>query len=173
MFMNISRIKKIAFCFLLSAFCFSVSAQAKFGHVDYGEIIKNMHGIDSVQLIITNYAAELQAIGEQMAIEFQEKEAAYQKLANTPNTAPAILKIRQDELVAIYKRIQEFGESVDADIRDKQEEVLEPFQNRLLEAIKKVAKANNYTYIFDISTLAFISPYDDLTDKVKTELGIK
>jgi outer membrane protein len=171
--MNISFIKKIAFCFLLSAFCFNVFAQAKFGHVDYGEIIKNMHGIDSVQTLITNYATELQAIGEQMAVEFQEKHAAYERLANTPNTAPAILKIRYDELTAIYKRVQEFAQSIKVDVKDKQEELLEPFQNKLLEAIKKVAKANNYAYIFDVSTLLFMSPSDDLTNKVKAELGIK
>ncbi len=159
------------FCFLL--FSFNVSAQTKFGHVDYGEIIKNMSGIDSVQTVITNYATELQAIGQQMEKEFQEKYAAFETLSASPNTAPAILKIRQDELQAIYKRIQEFSQSMEMEVRDKQTELLEPFQNKLLEAIKKVAKAHNYTYIFDITTLQFSSPNDDLTTLVKAELGIK
>jgi len=160
-----------AFCFLL--FSFTCSAQSKFGHVDYGEIMKNMSGIDSVQTVIKNYATELQTIGEQMAKEFQEKQTAYEKLANTPNTSPAILKIRQDELMAMYKRIQEFAQSMEVDVQDKQLELLEPFQLKLLEAIKKVAKANHYNYVFDISTVLFSSPNDDLTSKVKAELGIK
>jgi outer membrane protein len=163
----------LAFCLLLSAFSLSVSAQVKFGHVDYGEVMKNMHGIDSIQTVVTEYATELQAIGEQMAKEFQEKQNAYEKLTNSPNTAPAILKIRYEELQAMYRRIQEFEQSMQMDLRDKQEEVLVPFQKKLLEAIKKVAKASSYTYVFDISTLMFHSPNDDLTNLVKAELGIK
>jgi len=160
-----------AFCFLLSSF--TCSAQSKFGHVDYGEIMKKMHGIDSVQTFIANYAADLQSIGEQMVKEFQEKNAAFEKLANSSNTSPAILKIKKEELLAMYKRIQEFTGSIEVDVQDKQLELLEPFQTKLLDAIKKVAKANNYNYIFDISTLLFSSSSDDLTDKVKAELGIK
>jgi len=175
--MSISKIinhkSKIVFCFLFSAFCFNCFAQSKFGHVDYGEIMRNMQGIDSIQNVVINYAAGLQAVGEQMVKEFKEKEAAFERLANTPGTSQAVLKIRQDELGAILKRIQEFAQSMEADIQDKQLELLEPFKNRLLDAIRKVAKVNHYNYIFDITTLMFSSPTDDLTVQVKAELGIK
>jgi outer membrane protein len=132
-----------------------------------------MKGIDSIQTVVTNYESELQAIGEQMYTEFQEKQAALEKLVNAGSTSQAILKIKQDELQAMYKRIQEFGQSAEIDLRDKQMELLEPFQEKLKEALKKVAKANGYNYIFDISTLLYKSPNDDLTDKVKAELGIR
>jgi outer membrane protein len=161
---------------LFSVLLFSVllcSAQSKFGHVDYSEIMKNMPGIDSAQTIVSSFYADLQTIGEQMAKELKEKETAFETLMNNPNTSQAILKIKQDEIAAMYKRFQEFSQSADGDLRDKQLEVLEPFQNKLLDAIKKVAKANNYNYIFDISTLLFFSASDDLTGKVKAELGIK
>ena len=148
-------------------------AQSKFGHVDYGSIISKMDGIDSIQTIIKNFKAELQAIGEEMAKEFKEKQAALEKLASNSGTSQAVLKIKQEELAAMYKRIQEFADSMDKDVRDKQLELLEPFQTKLVETIKKVAKASNYNYIFDVSTLVFYAASDDLTDKVKTELGIK
>ncbi|MCL2167889.1 MAG: OmpH family outer membrane protein [Lentimicrobiaceae bacterium] len=169
---NLQKISFLLFSFLLFPFL-PCSAQSKFGHVDYSEIIKNIPGIDSIQTIITNYTADLQAIGEQMAKEFEEKQSAFEKLTNTPNTSQAVLKIKQDELMAIYKRIQEFSQSAEADIQEKQVELLEPFQNKLLEAIKTIAKKESYNYVFDISTLLFHSQEDDLTDKVKTELGIK
>jgi outer membrane protein len=159
-----------AFCFL---FIFHASAQSKFGHVDYGEIMKNMKGIDSIQILVKEYEIELQTIGEQMLKEFQEKQTAFEQLKNSSNTSPAILKIKQDDLVAMYKRIQEFSQSAEIDLRDKQLELLEPFRNKLEETIKKVAKANNYNYVFDITILLFHSPNDNLTDKIKMELGIK
>ena len=148
-------------------------AQSKFGHVDYGEIMKNMHGIDSAQAVMANFKDDLQTIAEQMAKELQEKQSDLEKLASNANASQAILKIKQDELLALYKRMQEFSQASEDDIADKQLELLEPFQTKLLGAIKKVAKANDYNYIFDVSTLLFFAPSDDLTDKVKTELGIK
>jgi outer membrane protein len=149
------------------------SAQSKFGHVDYTAIITNMQGIDSIQTVLTNYVADLQTIGEQMEKEFVEKQTAFEQLASAGNTTQTVLKIRQDEINAMYKRIMEFKQSADADIQDKQAELLEPYQTKLSEAIKKIAKANNYNYVFDISVLLFYAPSDDLTDKVKAELGIK
>ena len=44
--------------------------------------------------------------------------------------------------------------------------------NSIKEAIKKVAEAGNYTYVFDITTLAFHADSDDLTEAVKKQLGI-
>jgi len=172
--MSYSKLRIIVVALFIFQFsvvnCFS---QTKFGHVDYSEIIKNMKGIDSIQNLIVNFRADQQAIGEEMGKEFKEKQAALEKLANNPNTSQSVLKIRQEELVAMYKRIQDFADSMDAEIRDKQLELLEPFQTALLNAIKKVAKANNYTYVFDITTLMFYASSDDLTNKVKEELGIK
>jgi Skp family chaperone for outer membrane proteins len=170
--MKKKNISFLLFSFLLfsSTVC---SAQSKFGHVNYVEVLNNMHGIDSIQNIVQEYRTELQTIGEQMQKEFQEKFEAFEKLSNTPGTSPAILKIRQDDLAAMYKRIQEFGQSAEIDLRDKQMELWEPFDIKLKEAIKKIAKVNQYNYIFDVNTLLFQSPVDDLTDKVKAELGIK
>jgi outer membrane protein len=148
-------------------------AQSKFGHVDYAGTISNMPGIDSIQGVLGGYVLDLQAIGEQMEKEFEEKYTALENLANAANTSQAVLKIKQDEVQAMYKRIEEFKRSAEADIQDKQMELLEPFQTRLADAIKKIAKAENYNYVFDISTLLFYAPADDLTDKVKAELGIK
>ena len=174
---NLTVLRSYGLTLLLFSLCllFSLngSAQSKFGHVDYSSIITKMQGIDSVQTIIQNFQAELQAIGEEMSKEFKEKQAALEKLANSPNTSPAVLKIKQEELVAMYKRIQDFADSMDADVRDKQLELLEPFQTKLLNTIKKIAKANNYSYIFDTQTLIYYATGDDLTNKVKAELGIQ
>jgi len=132
-----------------------------------------MSGIDSIQNLLTEYVADLKTIDEQMEKEFVEKQTALEQLINTGNTSQAILKIKNDELQAMYKRIIEFKQSADADIQDKQAELLEPFQTKLSDAIKKIAKAENYNYVFDISSLLFYAPTDDLTDKVKAELKIK
>lgn len=146
--------------------------KAKFGHVDYASIMKVMPGIDTAQTALLNFQQELQETGQAMATEFKQKEADYVKLANSGASA-AILKVKEDELQKLYMRIQEFASISEQDLQSKQVELLKPFQDNLIAAIKEVAEAGNYTYIFDISTLAFHADSDDLTNAVKTKLGIQ
>ncbi|MDR2971537.1 MAG: OmpH family outer membrane protein [Bacteroidales bacterium] len=168
-----SPLHLLPFLFFLLFPSFNCSAQSKFGHVDYSAIITNMPGIDSIQNVINDYVSDLQIINNQMEKEFEEKQIALENLSKSANISQAILKLKQDELLAMYKRIQEFKQSAQNDIQDKQVELLEPFQTKLSEAVKKIAKINKYNYVFDISVLLYYTLGDDLTDKVKAELGIK
>ncbi|MCQ2284321.1 MAG: OmpH family outer membrane protein [Bacteroidales bacterium] len=146
--------------------------KAKFGHVDYGAIMKEMPGIDTAQTALLNVQKELQEAGQQMANEFKQKEAEYGQMANNGASA-AVLKVKEDELTKLYARIQEFAAISEQELQVKQAELLKPFQDNLLAAIKSVAEAGNYAYVFDISTLAFYADSDDLTTAVKNKLGIK
>ncbi len=166
--------KKFLIIIAAALLCFTTgyAQKAKFGHVDYGEIMKVMPGIDTAQQALVEYQQELEAVGKQMADEFKTKQAEYANLTNT-TTSSAILKVKEDELSKLYTRLQDFVSSSEADMQRKQLELLQPFQDRLLAAIKKVAEANKYTYVFDVTLCAFHNDSDDLTPAVKAELGIK
>ena len=73
----------------------------------------------------------------------------------------------------MYVRIQEFSQNAEEELLLRQQELLKPFQDRLLAIVKKIAEAENYTYVFDTSTLLQYDGGNDITDKVKKELGIK
>lgn len=146
--------------------------KAKFGHVDYGNVMKEMPGIDTAQQALLLYQQELEAVGKQMADEFKAKQAEYANLVNT-STSSAILKVKEDELMKLYKRLQDFVSSSEKDLQAKQIELLKPFQERLLGAIKTVAERGKYNYVFDITLCAFHTDADDLTAAVKNELGIQ
>jgi outer membrane protein len=146
--------------------------KAKFGHVDYGAVLKEMPGIDTAQQALMTYQQELEAVGQQMADEFKTKQAEYTNLANS-TTSSAILKVKEDELMKLYKRLQDFVSSSEQELQAKQIELLKPFQERLLAAIKTVAEREKYTYVFDITMCAFHNQADDLTAAVRTELDIK
>ena len=158
----------IAVCCITAGY----AQKAKFGHVDYGAIMKEMPGIDTAQQALVEYQQELEAVGKQMADEFKAKQTEYANLANT-TTSSAILKVKEDELTKLYTRIQDFVSSSEMDIQNKQIELLKPFQDKLLDAIKKVAENGKYTYIFDVTMCAFHTDAEDITAAVKTELGIK
>lgn len=146
--------------------------KAKFGHVDYAAIMKEMPGIDTAQTNLLSLQKELQEAGQMMAEELKTKEAEYNRLAAS-GASSAILKVKEDEITKMYARFQEFASNSEQELQVKQVELLKPFQDRLVDAIKTVAENGKYTYVFDISTLAFSSDSDDLTKAVKTQLGIK
>lgn len=146
--------------------------KAKFGHVDYAAIMKEMPGIDTAQTNLLSLQKELQETGQMMAEELKAKEAEYNRMAAS-GASSAILKVKEDEITKMYARFQEFASNSEQELQVKQIELLKPFQDRLVEAIKTVAENGKYTYVFDISTLAFSSDSDDLTKAVKTQLGIK
>ena len=166
--------KKILIICVIAVCCLTAgyAQKAKFGHVDYGAVMKEMPGIDTAQKALLEYQQELEAVGQQMAEEFKTKQAEYANLANT-TTSSAILKVKEDELMKLYTRLQDFVSSSEIDIQNKQIELLKPFQDKLLDAIKKVAENGKYTYIFDITMCAYHADAEDITAAVKTELGIK
>lgn len=153
-------------------FCNELSAQkAKFGHVDYAGIIAAMPETDSAQVAVKQLKADLEAEAAVMQQEFQTK---YEDFSQKQATySPAVAKVKQKELEDMYERMQAFAEGAQSQIQAKQVELLEPVQNKVLDAIKEVAKAENYTYVFDVSTIAYSWDSTDLTEKVKAKLGIK
>ena len=85
----------------------------------------------------------------------------------------AVLKIKEDELTNMYKKIQDFSQMAEQELQAKQLELLKPFQEKILNAIKEVGKEHNFTYIFDTSTLTYYEQGEDVAAKVKQKLGIK
>jgi Skp family chaperone for outer membrane proteins len=122
-------------------------SKAKFGHIDYGAVIKLIPGVDTAQTVLENFQKDLQSEGEQMAAEFKKKQAEFEALASNPSTAPAILKIKKDDLEKQYKKIEDFSNLMQEEIQKKQLELLKPFQDALLKAIEKVAKEVCYEKI--------------------------
>ena len=62
----------IAVCCITAGY----AQKAKFGHVDYGAVMKEMPGIDTAQQVLVEYQQELEAVGKQMAEEFKTKHRA-------------------------------------------------------------------------------------------------
>lgn len=153
-------------------FCNNTFAQkAKFGHVDYAGIIAIMPETDSAQVVVKQLKADLEAEAGVMQQEFQAK---YEEFAQKQATySPAVAQVKQKELEDMYQRLQAFAEGAQSQMQAKQAELLEPVQNKVLDAIKAVSKAENFTYVFDVSTVAYGWDSTDLTDKVKAKLGLK
>ena len=78
----------------------------------------------------------------------------------------------QVKLQEMQASLQKEATEADQKLAKKEGELTKPLYEELDAAIKKVAKENKYTYIFDKKFLLYSESGIDATAKVKTALGI-
>lgn len=151
----------------------TVSAQ-KFARIDVQEIVMAMPEFDEAQKNLEAFGKDLNEQMEQIQVEFNNKLADFQK--NQATMAASVKQMRQQELEQLQQRFSEFQQIAQQDFQKKQAELIEPVQKKAQEAVNKVAKANGYIVVFDVSipSLAYIDEAQttDIAPLVKKELGI-
>lgn len=170
---NVSKVTLIIALLCLVSFSSFAQKKQKFGHIDSNELLKLMPGRDSAVAKVTEYATTLENQIKGMQAEFETKYNEY--MANEKDMTDLIKQTKQRELQDIQSRIESFQSSAEEDLQKKQTELLQPIIDKAKAAIEKVAKANDYTYIFDagLGVLLFSDPTEDIMPLVKVELGIK
>lgn len=162
----------IAALFLCAA---SISAQnLKFGHINSQELMSAMPERDSAEAKLKKYAKELQDQIETLQVEFNKKYQDYLQKKST--FTDAIREIKEKELSDLQQRSQEFEQTAQQDYQRQQGELMKPIVDKANATIQKVAKANGFIYVFDISTGAvtyFSDQSIDILPMVKKELGLK
>ena len=162
--------------FILVAAMFAVgtvSAQ-KFARINVQEIVMTMPEFEEAQKNLEAFGKDLNEQMEQIQVEFNNKFADFQK--NQATMAASIKQMKQQELEQLQQRFSEFQQIAQQDFQKKQAELLEPVQKKAQDAVNKVAKANGYVVVFDVSvpSLAYIDEAQtaDIAPLVKKELGI-
>ncbi|MDR3245661.1 MAG: OmpH family outer membrane protein [Prevotellaceae bacterium] len=168
--------KLVFFLFVAFAFIsFRANAQTqKIGHVNTGDIFAVLPDVDSVQAKLDVYARELDGVIKEMNAELEKKNADFE--ANKDKWSETVKESKQAELLDLYKRLQAQQQGAQAKYQQEQQKLYEPVQKKVKDAIDKVGKANNYTYILDLAAgnPVYVSETQgsDITPLVKKELGI-
>lgn len=150
----------------------SAQVKVKLGHIDSNELLKIMPGRDSAVAKLTEYAKTLENQLKGMQAEFDTKYQDY--LAQRETLTPLIRQVKETELQEMQTRIENFSQTADSDIEKKQAELLKPIVDKAKAAIEKVAKENQFTYIFDagVGMLLYSDNSQDIMSLVKKELGL-
>jgi outer membrane protein len=154
----------------------SAMAQSfKFGHINSDELIQTMPEYDSATKKLDNYRKELVNALELMSVELNNKNDAYQK--ESKNLSDIVKQTKEQELVDMNKRIQDFQANAQTQLQNKQTEVFQPIMARVDKAIKDVGKENGFVYVFDVAKGAVLY-FDEaksvnVLPLVKTKLGLK
>ncbi|MEP6927069.1 MAG: OmpH family outer membrane protein [Ginsengibacter sp.] len=127
---------------------------------------------------------KLDQFSEQWQQEIDKKSAALDKMYKDYDAEQVMLsdelkKKREDELFNNDKELKDlqrkrFG--YEGDIFKKRQELIKPIQDRVYNAVSKLAVSKLYDFILDKSegiTVIFADPKLDKSDDVLRELGVK
>ncbi len=174
-------IRLSAIVFLMTVVMGTASAQKlKFGHTNSQKLIDEMPETKKAK-------EELEALTAKYTKRFQDMQAEYQQIATVfqeqENLNPASPEKWDDltkedkyaEIMSLQQRLQTYEGSVQQNINAKQVELLTPISEKVQTAIKDVAEAGLYIYIFDESTLLYFSKTQsiDVTDEIKKKLAVE
>lgn len=166
------------YIFVIVIFILNISfAQTtlKIGYVDsetilsqYSESIKAQGELDA---ITNKWTAQLDSMTQnyQMAIQDYQKKAETMTESKRTETQQKIIKMEQEILE--FRR-QKFQQGT-GEIFKKQEEIFAPVKKKIYDAIKKVAKDENMSFVFDKSgdvLLLYADEAFDITFKVLDNL---
>ena len=154
----------------------SAMAQSfKFAHINNDELIQSMPEYDSATKKLDNYRKELVNALELMTVELNTKNEAYQK--ESKNLSDIVKQTKEQELMDMNKRIQDFQTNAQTQLQNKQTEVFQPIYARVDKAIKDVGKDNGFLYVFDTAKGALLyfdeAKSTNVMSLVKTKLGVK
>jgi outer membrane protein len=127
---------------------------------------------------------KLQQLGEQWQKEIDDKQAVLDKMYKNYEAEQFMLteelkKKREDELFVKEKEVRELQKKrfgYEGDLFKERQKLVKPIQDKVYNAIQKIAIARFYDFVLDKSegiTVIFADPKLDKSDEVLREMGIK
>ncbi|WP_279114101.1 OmpH family outer membrane protein [Bacteroides acidifaciens] len=158
-------IKKILLAICVAFPMLAVAQAPKFGVVNTQEVLDAMP--DVKKAASKKYEDEFGKLREQMDREYAE----FQKL--DPSTPEPIKQRRQQEVQALYQKMEQFQMTASEDLRRQHDTLMAPVISKVSSAISAVGKEKGLTFVFE-STLPLYSGADvvTITPDVKKSLGI-
>jgi len=158
---------------LFLMFNFANAQTIKLGHINSAELLQLLPEVKAADSTLQAYQKTLEDQNTSMLAEYKEKTDDYTN--NSKNWTDAVKEVKGQEVQDLQNRIQTFQQSAQEKLSNKKEEIYTPILKKAEDAIKAVAKANGYTYVFDTSAgaVVYAEDGDDLLPLVKKQLNLK
>ncbi|HJV18364.1 MAG TPA: OmpH family outer membrane protein [Sediminibacterium sp.] len=167
------------FLLLFTLVCLSVgaNAQQRYAIIDTKYILSKVPEYKAAE-------TKLQQLGEQWQKEIDEKQVVLDKMYKNYEAEQVMLtedlkKKREDELFVKEKEVRELQKKrfgYEGDLFKERQKLVKPIQDKVYNAIQKIAIARFYDFVLDKSegiTVIFADPKLDKSDEVLREMGIK
>ena len=145
------------------------SAQNKVAHINKQELIKAMPAYAAAQADIDKLGKTYQETIQESFKELDTKLKQYNAEAESQSEETNMT--RMQEVEEIKQSLGQYQRQAQEDLQEKEINLLKPIVEKADNAIKAVAKAQGYQYVFD-SALLIVADGKDLMADVKKQLGI-
>ena len=164
----------LATCFLLVA---TVCNAQRYAVIDSKYILDKLPEYKEAQKLLDQFS-------EQWQQEVDQKQALMDKMYKDYDAEQVMLsdvlkKKREDELYNKEKELRDLQKKrfgYQGDLFKEREKLVKPLQDKLYNAVQKIAVARGYDFILDKSegiTVIFADPKLDKSDDVLREMGVK
>jgi len=149
----------------------------KFACVDSEYILSNMPEYKQAQKELDDLSVQWQ---REVESKFQAVDKLYKAFQAESVLLPEELKAKKEnEIIAAEKEAkdlqkQRFGNT--GDLTKKRSELVKPIQDKIYNAIEKIAQEKSYSIIFDKAsgaTILYVDAKTDVSDLILAELGYK
>ena len=149
----------------------------KYACVDTEYILNNMPEYKKAQKELEEVSLQWQ---KEVEAKFMAVDKLYKAFQAEAVLLPADLKTqKENEIIAAEKEAkdiqkQRFGN--EGDLAKKRSELVKPIQDRVYNAIEKIAQEKNYAVVFDKAsgaTILYVDDKTDISDLILAELGYK
>ncbi len=168
--------KRLLFTVLLSTLVLSTLEAQRYAYVDTEYILRNLRPYNDAQ-------KELDRLSRQWQKEIEDRYDAIERLYKSYQAEKVLLtaemrKEREEEILRKEEEArdlqrQRFG--VEGDLFSKRQELIQPIQDDIYNAIKEVAQGGGFSVIFDKgneSNILYADPRYDKSDRVLSRLGV-
>ena len=167
--------KKLLFAFLFifgTAFVFG----QKYAYIDSDFILESVpeysEAKDKLNKLADRWTKEIEERYEVLKVK-KDNFSREEVLLPTEEKAKRKEEISKLETEAMEMQKMRFG--VSGDYFQKRQELIKPIQDRVYDAMQKVASKRNYSFVFDKanqSNLVYADSKYDISDEVLKEMGI-
>lgn len=148
-----------------------VAQEVKIAFVNTQEVFMAMPEVSAMEKQMADLNEKYKVELKQMQDEYQKKYSDF--VAQQDSLTENIKLRRMQEIQDIQGRMDNFVQVAQQDVQKKQQELLQPIQQKLQDAIAKVGEEKGYTYIIDPAALLYRGTSAiDATPFVRTKLGL-
>jgi len=164
---------KIVLAAVTILFVSNAFAQQKVGFINADLLISAMPEREEAMKKLEAFQKESQETYEAMTTEFNTKMQAFEEKKN--DYTESILAQKQKELNELYQRLQEYPAIAQRGEQEMWQKQFSPIQEKVMNTISKVAKANGFSYIINATTLLYTdeAQITDILPLAKKELGLQ
>jgi outer membrane protein len=166
-----NKVKVILSAVALLFVGFAAQAQeVKIGYTSVEFIMDLMPEMEQIGADIQDYQTQLQTNIQTKAADFQRQAA--------PTMTEEARAAKESELTKVQNDLQKYEQDAQVSYQRKLQELLEPVQSKVVNAINAVAAENSYTHIFAETAgqspiLLYTKEEDKFTELVLAKLGLQ